>query len=111
MESKEHKSGFSEIDYKWDSRIRRSVVPSFIIYFVTIFMTDKSLMYGIEYIPLISVHVYYVYLFLYISYIYLQRKKYNQQLINQIKIPNLLKIIPIVLICIVTITFILWSFL
>lgn len=111
MEQTKIINGFSEIDYKWDSRIRRSIFPSFIIYFVTIFMTDKSLMYGIEYLPLISVHMYYVYFFLYIAYIYLQRKKYNQQLIDQIKIPYFQKIIPIVLICIVTITFILWSFL
>ena len=90
MESKKLKSGFSEVDYKWDSRIRRSIFPSFFIFFMSIFLTDKSLKYGIEH-P--------------------QRKKYNQQLIDQIKIPYFLKLIPIVLISVWVISVVFWSFL
>ena len=79
MDSKVFKSGFSEVDYKWDSRIRRSIFPSFIIFFMSIFLTDKSLKYGIEQVPMLTVYVYYVYFFVYTAYVYPQRKKYNQQ--------------------------------
>jgi Ca2+/Na+ antiporter len=111
MESKEFKSGFSEVDYKWDLRIRRSFFPSFIIFFMSIFLTDKSLKYGIEQVPMLTVCVYYVYFFVYTAYVYPQRKKYNQQLIDQIKIPYFLKLIPIVLISVWVITVVFWSFL
>lgn len=104
------KKEFSEVDYKFDTRVRRSILPSFIVYFTSIFLTDKSLSYGIEYVPFIIVHIYFVYILIYSSYIYSQRKKYNQLLIEQIKIPNFLKIIPIVLISVWMITVVIWSF-
>jgi hypothetical protein len=110
MESKELKFGFSEIDYKWDSNIRVSIIPSFLFYYFSIFLTDSPSSTILAYIPMYSFYVYIVYFIIYSAYLSSVKKKYKLNKVDQIRIPIILKIITIILISLISIDVFLWSF-
>ena len=101
-----YKEGFSKSNYFWDISIRFSIIPLLIFGFISIFMNDDPISPVYANIPLISCVLY---LLFYIVYLIETSKGYRlfeQKIIEENKIPIYFKIIPLLFLTTIIMTFI-----